>query len=168
MPYFSIFSPLCLAIVSKSSLMEMSCGNFKYISPVEWLILDLVKEVSTMYFWICRQKKVISCFWPKIYIYIFGIFDLLLQTAFSISYQIIFVFSTYRLYSIYWNESRRVVSDWIVVFTSPITCLDFSSNFDDRFELWKLFPMAFDSQNINVKLMDVEVRPTTFKTITGM
>ena len=26
--------------------MEMSCGNFKYISPVEWLILDLIKEVS--------------------------------------------------------------------------------------------------------------------------
>ena len=33
--------------------------------------------------------------------YFFGIFDLLLQTVFSISYQIIFVFSTYRLYSIY-------------------------------------------------------------------
>ena len=146
----------------------MSCGNFKYISPVEWLILDLVKEVSTMTFWICRHKKKWFHAFDQKYIYIFGIFDLLLQTAFSISYQIIFVFSTYRLYSIYWNESRRVVSDWIVVFTSPITCLDFSSNFDDRFELWKLFPMAFDSQNINVKLMDVEVRRTTFKTITGM
>ena len=57
MPYFSVFSPLCLAIVSKSSLMEMSCGNFKYISPVEWLILDLIKEVSTMHFEFAAKKN---------------------------------------------------------------------------------------------------------------
>ena len=144
----------------------MSCGNFKYISPVEWLILDLVKEVSTMTFWICRQKKVISCFWPKKHIYFWPSPP---DSLFNIISNYICIFYISRLYSIYWNESRRVVSDWIVVFTSPITCLDFSSNFDDHsFQLWKLFPMAFDSQNINVKLMDVEVRPTTFKTITGM
>ena len=74
MPYFSIFSPLCLAIVSKSSLMEMSCGNFKYISPVEWLILDLVKEVSTMTFWICRHKKKWFHAFDQKYIYIFLVF----------------------------------------------------------------------------------------------
>ena len=42
--------------------------------------------------------------------------------------------SFFRMCSIHWNESKRMVSDRSVVFSSPITCFACLSNFDEQIQ----------------------------------